>query len=120
VLADRYAYDLFRVNNPTARRAWFRRLMMFVIPEPHITFFLEGDPEVIAARKGELTVEETIRQQRAYRELADLVPAFRPIDLTTRDDAALRRVAALILDAYAARNHGVPRNATHPVDDGTA
>jgi thymidylate kinase len=111
VLADRYAYDLFRVNNPVARHPWFRRLMLLVIAEPHVTFFLEGDPEVIAARKGELTIEETTRQQRAYRELAPLIGSFHPIDLTTRDDDALRQVAAVILDAYARRNRGMPRRA---------
>jgi thymidylate kinase len=110
VLADRYAYDLLRVNNPTIRRRWFRRLATAIIPDPHVTFFLEGDPAVIAERKNELTLEETIRQQRAYRELADLVPSFRPLDLTVRDDAALRRVALEILEAYSARNGGLVRH----------
>jgi thymidylate kinase len=108
VLADRYAYDLFRVNNAKVRTRWFRRLGTLAIPAPDITFFLEGDPAVIAARKQELTVEETVRQQAAYRDLAAFVPNFRPLDLTDRDDAALRRVALQILQAYAARNHGVP------------
>ena len=108
VLADRYAYDLFRVNNPTVRKRWFRRLGTMVIPAPDITFFLEGDPAVIADRKKELTVEETIRQQGAYRDLATFVPNFRPLDLGVRDDAALRRVALDILQTYARRNHGVP------------
>jgi thymidylate kinase len=106
VLADRYAYDLFRVNNPMVRKRWFRRLGTMIIPAPDLTFFLEGDPAVIAERKKELTVEETIRQQRAYRELASLVPNFRPLDLSSRDDAALRAVARGILEAYASRNHG--------------
>lgn len=111
VLADRYAYDLFRVNNAKVRTKWFRRLATLVIPAPDLTFFLEGDPAVIAERKKELTVEETVRQQSAYRELAGFVPNFRPLDLTTRDDAALRGVALVILQAYAERNHGVPLDA---------
>jgi len=106
VLADRYAYDILRINNPTVRRGWFRRLAAALIPSPHVTFFLEGDPEVITARKKELTLNETIRQQRAYRELAHFIPSFRPIDLTTRDDAALRGVALEILSAFAVRNGG--------------
>ena len=106
VLADRYAYDILRINNPTVRRGWFRRLAAALIPAPHVTFFLEGDPEVITARKKELTLNETIRQQRAYRELAHFIPSFRPIDLTTRDDAALRGVALEILSAFAVRNGG--------------
>ena len=108
VLADRYAYDLFRVNNPTVRKRWFRRLGTMVIPAPDITFFIEGDPAVIAERKKELTVEETVRQQRAYRELAAFVPNFRPLDLGVRDEATLRRVALDILQTYARRNHGEP------------
>ena len=111
VLADRYAYDLFRVNNAKVRTRWFRRLGTTVIPAPDLTFFLEGDPEVIAQRKKELTVEETIRQQSAYRELAAFVPNFRPLDLTERDDTALRMVGLAILQAYAERNHGVPLDA---------
>jgi thymidylate kinase len=107
VLVDRYAYDILRVNNPTVRRHWFRRLAVAVIPKPHLTFLLEGDPVVIAARKRELTVEETVRQQAAYRRLAGLVPGFRAIDLTVRDEQALRGVARQVLGAYAGRNRGM-------------
>jgi thymidylate kinase len=110
VLADRYAYDVLRINNPTVRRRWFRRLATAIIPSPDIAFFLEGDPAAITARKHELTLAETIRQQEAYRELVGLVPGFRSLDLTIRDEPALRRVALQILDAFAARNGGLPRN----------
>lgn len=110
VLADRYAYDVLRVNNATVRRRWFRRFATAIIPSPDIAFMLEGLPAVIAARKGELTLAETIRQQEAYRELAGLVPGFRTLDLTIRDEPALRRVALQILDAFAVRNGGVPHN----------
>jgi len=109
VLADRYAYDVLRINNSVIRSSWFRRMSTSIIPTPDITFFLEGDPHVIAERKRELTVAETIRQQEAYRELAELIPTFRPLDLTVRDDPALRRVALEILDVFAARNGGMPR-----------
>jgi hypothetical protein len=107
VLVDRYAYDVFRVNNPMVSRPWFRRLVLAVIPRPHLTFLLEGDPAVIAARKRELTVEETVRQQAAYRELKGLVPDFHPIDLTIRDDHAIDGAARQILGAYARRNRGL-------------
>jgi len=111
VLADRYAYDIFRVNNQMVSRLWFRRLVTAIIPEPNITFFLDGDPAMIVARKGELTLSETVRQHDAYRALADFVPGFRRIDLTVRDDRALRGVALVILDAFAARNGGLARSA---------
>jgi thymidylate kinase len=107
VLVDRYAYDVLRVNNPTVQRAWFRRLAIAVIPRPHLTILLEGDPVAVAARKRELTVEETIRQQAAYRGLAQLVPDFLPMDLTVRDDRAIDLVAMKVLGAYARRNRGL-------------
>jgi thymidylate kinase len=107
VLADRYAYDVLRVNNPTVQKPWFRRLAVAIIPRPQVTFFLEGDAEAIAARKQELTVAETTRQLRAYRKLAGLVANFHPIELTVRDDRELRGVAREVLGAYARRNRGL-------------
>jgi thymidylate kinase len=116
VVADRYAYDVLRVNNRHIAKPWFRRIATSIIPTPDVTFFLEGDPEVIAARKQELTVEETKRQQAIYRALAPMIPNFRSIDLTVRDDAALRRVARQIFDVYAARNGGDPSAPTSVVE----
>jgi thymidylate kinase len=107
VLADRYAYDVLRVNNRTVQKRWFRRLAMAVIPRPQLTFFLEGDPATITARKHELTVAETTRQLHAYRKLAGVVPNFRRLELTVRDDQELRGVAREILGAYARRNRGL-------------
>ena len=109
VVSDRYAYDVLRVNNEVIRSAWFRKLVTTVVPEPHVTFFLEGDPEVVAARKQELTVAETIRQQEVYRGLSALVRNMRAIDLAVRDRAAIRGLALQILDAFAERNGGRPR-----------
>jgi thymidylate kinase len=107
VLADRYAYDVLRVNNRTVQKPWFRRLAVAIIPTPQVTFFLEGDPEVITARKQELTVAETTRQLHAYRELAGVVPNFRALELSVRDDHELRGVAREVLGAYARRNRGL-------------
>jgi hypothetical protein len=107
VLVDRYAYDVLRVNNRTIQKPWFRRLAVAVIPSPQVTFLLEGDPVVITARKQELTVAETTRQLRAYRKLAGLVPNFRPVELTVRDDQELCGVAREVLGAYARRNRGM-------------
>jgi hypothetical protein len=106
VLVDRYAYDVLRVNNRTVQQPWFRRLAVAIIPSPQVTFFLEGDPEVITARKQELTVAETTRQLHAYRKLASLVPNFRPLELRVRDDQEVRGVARQVLGAYARRNRG--------------
>jgi thymidylate kinase len=107
VLADRYAYDVLRVNNRTVQKPWFRRLAVAIIPAPHVTFFLDGDPETITARKRELTVAETTRQLQAYRRLAGVVRNFRRLELTVRDDRELRGVARELLGDYARRNRGL-------------
>jgi thymidylate kinase len=107
VLVDRYAYDVLRVNNRTIQKPWFRRLAVAIIPTPQVTFLLEGDPATITARKGELTVRETTRQMAAYRRLAGVVPNFRRLELTRRDDQELRDVARDVLAAYARRNRGL-------------
>jgi hypothetical protein len=110
VVADRYTYDVLRVNNDVIRSPWFRRFATTIVPEPDVTFYLEGDPEVVAARKQELTVAETMRQQEAYRGLAGLVRTFRPVDLSVRDRAAIRGLALQVLDAFAERNGGRRRS----------
>jgi thymidylate kinase len=107
VLVDRYAYDVLRVNNRTVQKPWFRRLAVAIIPSPQVTFLLEGDAETITARKRELTVLETTRQLEAYRRLAGVVPNFRRLELTVRDDWEVCGVAREVLCAYARRNRGL-------------
>jgi thymidylate kinase len=107
VLVDRYAYDVLRVNNRTVQKPWFRRLAVVIIPSPQVTFLLEGDAETITARKRELTVPETTRQLEAYRRLAGVVPNFRRLELTVRDDREVCGVAREVLGAYARRNRGL-------------
>lgn len=77
------------------------RLLGRVLPRPAVTFVLGGDAATIAARKSELSVEETQRQLREW----DAVPqaAARPeaLDVTLRPE----QVAAAARDAVAAARH---------------
>jgi len=72
VIFDRYAYDMtldprrFRIGMSSRVAGWFAALA----PKPDLIICLHGDPEIIAARKGELPVEETKRQVNALREFA--------------------------------------------------
>ena len=72
VIFDRYAYDMaldprrFRIGLSGRVAGWFAALA----PKPDLIICLHGDPEIIAARKGELPVEETRRQVDALREFA--------------------------------------------------
>lgn len=72
VLFDRYAYDMaldprrFRVGLSGRVAGWFTALA----PKPDLIVCLHGRPEVIVARKNELTLEETRRQVEALRSFA--------------------------------------------------
>jgi thymidylate kinase len=64
VIFDRYAYDMaldqrrFRIRLPSRVAWWFAAL----VPKPDLIICLHGNPEVIVARKQELSLEETRRQ----------------------------------------------------------
>ena len=72
VIFDRYYSDLladplrFRYQGPR----WMARVVGALIPKPDLTFVLDAPPEVLQARKQEVTAEESARQANAYRELA--------------------------------------------------
>jgi len=72
VVFDRYAYDMaldprrFRIGLSGRVAAWFAALA----PKPDIIVCLHGSPEAIAARKGELSEDETRRQVNALHDFA--------------------------------------------------
>lgn len=76
VIFDRYAYDMaldprrFRIGVSSRVAGWFVSLT----PKPDLIICLQGNPEVIAARKQELSVDETRRQVDALREFASREP----------------------------------------------
>jgi len=76
IIFDRYAYDMlldprrFRIGISARIAGWFAAMA----PRPDMIFCLLGEPEVIAARKGELPVEETRRQVATIRAFAKQNP----------------------------------------------
>lgn len=76
VIFDRYAYDMvidpqrFRIGLPSRIIKWFSA----IAPKPDLNFCLYGDPEVIAKRKQELSVDETSRQVKALQKFARSKP----------------------------------------------
>lgn len=70
---DRYSYDLIvdprrtKLNLPM----WVRKFFVALTPQPKIVFLLNAEPEVIYARKQELTLEEITRQIGEYRKVAN-------------------------------------------------
>lgn len=72
VIFDRYAYDMaldprrFRIALPSKLIWWFIRF----VPKPDLIFCLYGTPEVLAARKQELPLNEVARQVMELKEFA--------------------------------------------------
>ena len=72
VISDRYYNDLladpmrYRFGAPM----WIARIVFKLMPRPDRVIVLVGDPDVIHARKKEVTMDELVRQTDAYRSLA--------------------------------------------------
>jgi len=88
VLLDRY-YDDLLVHPEGYRYGGSLRLARFVgrfVPHPHLVILLDAPPEVIHARKPELTFEETTHQREMYLRVMEgysnghVVDASRPLD----------------------------------------
>ena len=102
LICDRYYHDLlvdpvrYRYGGP----AWIARFVGSLMPKPDLWILLDAPPEVLQARKREVTLEETTRQRSAYlafvRERAShaVVDASQALDAVVID--AERAVAAAI------------------------
>jgi glycosyltransferase involved in cell wall biosynthesis/thymidylate kinase len=72
-MSDRYYDDLlidprrYRYGGPM----WAARAAFRLLPRPDFVIVLTGDPEVIHARKQEVTLDELRRQTTAYRQLVN-------------------------------------------------
>ena len=67
---DRYVYDhvvLARLNRRPIR-AWFHRWLCRLFPRPQVVILLMGDAKVIAARKGELSTDQTLQYMKLYEQ----------------------------------------------------
>ena len=72
VLCDRYFYDIFVRRVWVCENRWIRSLLLALTPRPSVILLLTGDAEVIAARKGENTADETARQLKEFAALRNL------------------------------------------------
>ena len=72
VLCDRYFYDILVRRVWVCENKWTRSLLLALAPRPTVTLLLTGDPDVIAARKGENTADETARQLKEFAALRNL------------------------------------------------
>jgi thymidylate kinase len=74
VICDRYIYDELAnltLRNPAARV--YVRLIMKLVPRPHISYLLDADPVQAFARKPEYPLEFLCTSRQSYLALTELV-----------------------------------------------
>ncbi len=92
VIFDRYVDDLgvdpkrYRWGGGERLAQWLKR----AVPQPELIFILDAPPDVLLARKQEVSYAELERQRLAYRQLAEqpdyhLIDAARPVSDIARD-----------------------------------
>ena len=96
---DRYYYDFlvdqrrYRLNLPE----WIIKLGYLFVKKPDLVFCLDADPEILQARKAEVSFEECHRQREAYRALAKGLSDGHVIDASQDLDAVVRDVQEMVL-----------------------
>jgi len=72
LILDRYFYDF--LMEVTDNINFFQRFICFFFPEPDISFFIETEPEVAFARKGEYDVKTLTYRREIYRNIFRIRP----------------------------------------------
>ena len=83
--------------------AWLARGIARLAPRPDLIIVLDAPPDVIQARKQDVSFEESARQREAFRELAAQVPNARIVNAAQPFDAVVRDVIAIVTETTASR-----------------
>jgi thymidylate kinase len=115
VLFDRYYYDL-TVDSRRYRYGgsrWLAQLLGKLIPRPQLIILLDAPAEVLQARKQEVPIEETHRQQARYRALVGSFSDGHVVNAAQPLQEVVAQVNGIILDFMAKRTErrfGLTRN----------
>jgi thymidylate kinase len=105
VLIERYYYDFFvdraryRLQLPESVARWAARL----VKKPDLALLLDAPVEVLRARKQEVSLEETARQQQAYRQLVARLPNGVVLDAAQAPDIVTADAVKAILNRMTVR-----------------
>jgi thymidylate kinase len=109
VLYDRYAYDMvidprrFRIGVSGRLASLFTRLA----PRPHLIICLHAEPEVVAARKEELPLNEIHRQIDALKQFAASQPGAVLVSTNGSPEIVRDRVLQAFMDFLSTRNQNI-------------
>lgn len=99
---DRYSFDL--IVDPSRTRLklpyFIRKLFVYIMPHPKITFYLDVDPEEIYRRKQELTLEEINLQVEKYRRLVKSSKEFIVLDGNQSVEKVKDDAIQILMDYY--------------------
>ena len=105
VLNDRHFVDIlvdrkrYRYGGPL----WLLHLIWRVIPKPNLIIVLDAPPQVLQARKQEVSFEETARQCSAYLSLALTLRNCHVVDASQPSECVARQVNDIILQHLTVR-----------------
>lgn len=100
VVFDRYYYDLlvdpirYRYGGPV----WFSWFIGKLVPKPDILFLLDAPPEVLQARKQEVSLKETTRQRNGYLQTVKRLRNSFVVDASQPLNKVISDVNRIILD----------------------
>jgi hypothetical protein len=89
IIFDRYAYDELAnltLSNPLARA--YVRLIMKIVPRPHVSYLLDADPLEARARKPEYPLDFLYLCRDSYATLSSLVGGMTIIPPMPVEDVA--------------------------------
>ncbi|MCB1377128.1 MAG: hypothetical protein KDK89_01985 [Alphaproteobacteria bacterium] len=101
VLNDRHFIDIlvdpvrYRYGGPR----WALKIVEWLMPRPDLVILLDGRPEVLQARKKEITVETTARLCAEYLRLVSALPCGHIVDAEQRPEQVCGSAAVLIVEA---------------------
>ena len=115
VLNDRHFVDIlvdarrYRYGGPL----WLTRLIWQLIPKPDLIILLDAPPEVLRARKQEISYEEIARQRGVYLSMVRTMQNGRVVDASQSFEHVAGQVSDIILQHLAmriARRFGLQQN----------
>lgn len=102
IIFDRYFYDYLLQHIYARCPRWIIHAIMRVIPKPDVLIYLKCAPEMIHARKPELSIEEIQQQQQVCDSLAQKLASVAIVRTTSLADT-LEKVQIIIAEALRAR-----------------
>jgi thymidylate kinase len=77
---------------------WLARALAWLLPRADIVFVLDAPPELIHARKPELTIPELARQSAVLRQLSETRRNWQLVDASQSPEAVARETIAAVLE----------------------